>query len=217
VYYSLPGLLFTRAKVISLPVFLLHCVQYNATLRSVQRNRQEMNAIKRSRTLPLRPPFDDDDPLGSQVENERAATAQVEILGVHDEDTPTTLLTRTQYEINNERIALRLTSISGSDIDYVYSVLRQPSDDLLIEKFGCNIFWNKIKCFRNKKCYPNQRNKLFWLNDEVINFYMGLLQDLDKQLCKDDNRRLPSYFFNLFFMSKLLEGNKYNFNNVMRC
>lgn len=164
-------------------------------------------------TSPKQAPQATDELVGAASNNKHQAASG------EKEDTPTipTILTRSQYEIDNERIDLRLTSISGSDIDYVYSVLRQPSDDLLTEKFGCRIFWNKIKCFRNTNCYPNQRNESFWLNDEVINFYMGLLQDLDKQLCKDDKRRLPSYFFTIFFMSKLLEGNEYKYINVKRC
>ncbi|KAJ1448498.1 hypothetical protein M885DRAFT_538952, partial [Pelagophyceae sp. CCMP2097] len=41
-----------------------------------------------------------------------------------------------------------------------------------------------------------------WLVDEVINFYMALLQDRDKRRCKADATAKPCHFFNSFFIPK---------------
>jgi sentrin-specific protease 1 len=54
-----------------------------------------------------------------------------------------------------------------------------------------------------------------WLNDEVINFYMKLLQERDAALCASNTRRLTSHFFNSFFLPKIME-NFYTYNNVLR-
>ena len=94
----------------------------------------------------------------------------------------------------------------------ITATLCPPHDNtLLIEKYAIPITRKVISCFRPEK----------WLNDEVINFYMELLQERDFLLCKVASERgctrLPSHIFNLFFMSKLLENNIYAYQNVMRC
>lgn len=50
-----------------------------------------------------------------------------------------------------------------------------------------------------------------WLNDEVINFYMALLQDQNNNNNCDNN-----YYMNTFFYTKLTENNIYTYNNVRR-
>ena len=49
-----------------------------------------------------------------------------------------------------------------------------------------------------------------WLNDEVIN---AQLMDLYKR-AKERNMKI--HIFSTFFMSKLLEGEKYTYDNVRR-
>jgi Ulp1 family protease len=63
----------------------------------------------------------------------------------------------------------------------------------------------------------------FRLNDEIINFVMKMLQDLDEEICKLDTSRKSSHFFSSFFVSQLLQlqdmkGNrgKYNYAAVKR-
>ena len=54
-----------------------------------------------------------------------------------------------------------------------------------------------------------------WLNDEVINFHMNMLQERDGTLCAVSNSsRQPSHFFSIFFMNKLLEFGTYTYGNV---
>ncbi|KAL5852398.1 hypothetical protein ACOSQ3_007516 [Xanthoceras sorbifolium] len=53
-----------------------------------------------------------------------------------------------------------------------------------------------------------------WLNDEVINVYLGLLKEREK---REPQKFLKCHFFNTFFYNKLASGNKgYDFRAVKR-
>ena len=43
-----------------------------------------------------------------------------------------------------------------------------------------------------------------WLDDEVVNCYIALLQNRDEELCKIDSNRKQSHFFKSFFVTTLL-------------
>lgn len=54
-----------------------------------------------------------------------------------------------------------------------------------------------------------------WLNDEVINFYLGLLQEREKLAAKGGQPRV--HFHNTFFYKKLFSGSQsYDFKSVQR-
>ena len=54
-----------------------------------------------------------------------------------------------------------------------------------------------------------------WLNDEVVNFYMCMLQARDTNLCIKYSSRVASYFFNSFLVKKLLdEKDAYDYKSV---
>ena len=73
----------------------------------------------------------------------------------------------------NARVAERLEPLSDSDYREISSVLLgPPSDKLLIEKFNIDISVNKIKTLRDNS----------WLNDEMVNFYMKMLNDRETQV-----------------------------------
>jgi len=57
-----------------------------------------------------------------------------------------------------------------------------------------------------------------WLVDEVVNFYMALLQDRDDRHCKADPTARPCHFFNSFFVSKLMgtDAELYSYDGVRR-
>jgi hypothetical protein len=61
-----------------------------------------------------------------------------------------------------------------------------------------------------------------WLNDEIVNCYMNLLQAREDRLCGNDKTRKQSKFFGSFLVNKLMdcsEGEKkpqYNYKNVKR-
>jgi Ulp1 family protease len=81
-----------------------------------------------------------------------------------------------------------------------------PNETILIDKFSIDMTRYKLSCLR-----PGT-----WLNDEVVNFYMSMLQERDLQLVAQNVKRLSSHYFNSFFISKLLEQGKYSYNNVRR-
>ncbi len=55
-----------------------------------------------------------------------------------------------------------------------------------------------------------------WLNDEIINFYMEMLNERDAALVQAGLRTKRNHFFNSFFFSKLVDEGGYNYANVRR-
>ena len=51
---------------------------------------------------------------------------------------------------------------------------------------------------------------------QIINFYMCMLQERDDVLFAKYARRRPSYYFNSFFVDKLLQNGAYCYSNVKR-
>lgn len=102
----------------------------------------------------------------------------------------------------------RFIPLTGEEIDHVASVFLPPSSNqTLFEKFSIPMTRRLIQCLK-----PGT-----WLNDEVINFYMCMLQERDEALCKQFPNRRSSHFYNSFFISKLLDADgRYNYNNVKR-
>jgi sentrin-specific protease 1 len=107
-------------------------------------------------------------------------------------------------------VAARCANLNGEERAAVEELLKRSPNDhktVVIEKFNIDITVGKLLCLR--------RNT--WLNDEVVNFYMAMLQERDARLCSaSDGTRLPSHYFNSFFMTKLLENGQYNYGQVKR-
>lgn len=106
-------------------------------------------------------------------------------------------------------LAGREAILSEEDRLKLKSLLRPNSSDrtVVIDKFNIDITISKLSCL----C-PHS-----WLNDEIVNFYMCMLQERDTKLCAESNgQRRPSHYFNSFFMSKLLENGQYNYAFVRR-
>ena len=56
-----------------------------------------------------------------------------------------------------------------------------------------------------------------WLNDQVINYRIGLLQERENKQCELDPSRRYSLFMNTFFFAKLFGDSKtYNYDAVRR-
>jgi sentrin-specific protease 1 len=107
-------------------------------------------------------------------------------------------------------VAARCANLSGEERAAVEKLLTGSPNDhktVVVDKFNIDITVGKLVCLR--------RNT--WLNDEVVNFYMAMLQERDARLCSaSDGTRLPSHYFNSFFMTKLLENGQYNYGQVKR-
>ena len=96
----------------------------------------------------------------------------------------------------------------------IEDVLEGPETDEII------IFKYNIPMTRKHLCTLKDRT---WLNDEIINFYVGLLTDRDEEL-NNHSRQDPSlpsnyqksYFATTFFFEKLLAQGIYTYGNVAR-
>ena len=81
----------------------------------------------------------------------------------------------------------------------------RASEVVVIHKFAISMTKAKLQCLKNNT----------WLNDEVISFYMLMLQARNQQSCAADPQKIKSHFFNSFFMERLLvTDKKYTYNNV---
>ena len=79
--------------------------------------------------------------------------------------------------------------------------------EIIIDKFNINMTQVKLSCLKEGT----------WLNDEVINFYMCMLQERDDKLFQSNKgKRLSSHYFNSYFMDKLYRNGAYNFKLVKR-
>jgi len=95
---------------------------------------------------------------------------------------------------------LNLANQANLNIDNFNTVLNYPHPELLLKtKFNIPITLDKLRCLAAPR----------WLNDEVINFYMCMLQERDNSLCEQNPLRLNSHYFSTFFMNKLL-GERHN-------
>ena len=57
---------------------------------------------------------------------------------------------------------------------------------------------------RNLGCLRDQN----WLNSEVMNFYIGLIMERDKESCAIDSVRKPCYAFTTFLMAFLMPNSR---------
>ena len=89
----------------------------------------------------------------------------------------------------------------------VEALLRFPSsDEIIIDKFRVS--------FKHRDLL--RLSPGVWLNDEVINFYMKLCEERERELSKIAERR-PNLFLNTFFYSKLIDyGRGFKYSNVRK-
>jgi Ulp1 family protease len=125
-----------------------------------------------------------------------------------DETTDVTLHINTsegdQIPNNSNIPSLRNIHLTETKRMELTELLNRPeTNDVLIDKFNIDMTVAKITCLRPET----------WLNDEVINFYLSMLQS-DLNQCAVGQGKI--YSFNTFFMVQLRQNNKYNFANVAR-
>ncbi len=113
-------------------------------------------------------------------------------------------------ELDDEaKVLARLRPLTAEEDALVTETLKPPWDEqVLVERFGTTMTRRLIRGLE-----PGT-----WLNDEIINYYSGMLQKRDNRLCrKSGSTRRSSHFFNVFFMSTLLKGGEYSYARVCRC
>ena len=127
------------------------------------------------------------------------------------ESTKTELFNETAVQSNERATVVDLTRSSSITIE---DVLEGPeTDEVIIHKYN-------IPMTRKDLC---KLKVGVWVNDEIINFYVGLLRDRDEELfCRSrQDPSLPSnyqksYFATTFFFEKLLVQGIYTYANVAR-
>ena len=85
----------------------------------------------------------------------------------------------------------------------------RPSQEVVIDKFNLQMTYHTLECLGHAGPIEN----------DIIDFYMCLLQDRDKKLTElsSNYNRRSSHFFNCYFIMCLLPPNLgYNYNNVRR-
>ena len=114
-----------------------------------------------------------------------------------------------------QQIAIRREELNLDEGARLQAFLNSPNKgQVVIEKFSIDMTVDKLSCLCNRT----------WLNDEVLNFYMCLLQarsDRHVQCSKEDPSYRPfqtrsSHYFNSFFMAKVLETGIYQYASVKR-
>lgn len=101
----------------------------------------------------------------------------------------------------------RLEALTDAETERVNAALLPPHDEtILVSKFNTSISRRLIHCLIS----PN------WLNDEIVNFSMCMLQERDDQLCTTNKNRRSSHYFSSFFISKLFLSGNYEYENVKR-
>ena len=108
------------------------------------------------------------------------------------------------------RIAQRLAPLAAQDARAVRAAwaMRGEAAEVLRSRFNIDLDRNCFRCLRNGE----------WLNDEVINFYLGMLQersDAEVMAAPGGAAKRRVWFANTFFLTKLRE-NGYCYANVQR-
>ncbi|KAK1938523.1 ulp1 protease family, C-terminal catalytic domain containing protein [Babesia divergens] len=99
----------------------------------------------------------------------------------------------------------------GNASDAIKLVRQGDSSRVLVERFGIKMTPNHLSCLDG----PN------WLNDEVINFFIGMVQERNDFLIEQSVEKVPKCFcFNTFFFNMLSGGDdpktNYNYRAVSR-
>jgi sentrin-specific protease 1 len=111
-------------------------------------------------------------------------------------------------------IRLRHAPLPSDEETNAAKIVNGPqTQDVIAETPNCTIRINSYSLTRKDiACLRPD----IWLNDEVVNFYMWMLDERDRLLCMENSYRRRSHFFNSFFMAKLGFGKNINTENVKR-
>jgi Ulp1 family protease len=98
----------------------------------------------------------------------------------------------------------RFAPLSLREETVIENKLVDSEYNVLIEKFNIPMTRQTIM-----EIYENQ-----WLSDDVVDFYMKMLNEHDMEMCMYDKTRRSSHYYSCYFMTLLLPPNGYNYNNV---
>eukprot|EP01083_Nonionella_stella_P274581 932134_1 len=111
-----------------------------------------------------------------------------------------------QASVSNIR-DLKLRELDDEDEELIGEVFDLSPNEVVVTPQGSNIEVN----VRDLQTLEEGQ----WLNEEVMNFYMALLQDRNLKRIKDNPKHICVLFMNTFFFTKL-SSNSYNYKAVKR-
>jgi Ulp1 family protease len=98
-------------------------------------------------------------------------------------------------------------SLTAEEKERIQNSYKGRSDEIVVTAF-------RTEFLRKDLCTLKGTT---WLNDEVVNMWMNLLQQRDDEAVKASNgTKAGSHYFSSFFLAKLLEKGTYTFANVKR-
>lgn len=134
------------------------------------------------------------------------------IIVKNDEDALIEALEKVRIEkkkhtkVDDEKI--RFYKCNEDENEKALNILNEKNESkVLIDKFNVPLLYSQIKCLESK-C---------WLNDEVINFYLSMVQEYNENnRKKEGTSSLPKiYIFSTFFYHSL-SSDGYNYKRVQR-
>ena len=167
-----------------------------------------MSCCKSSRIESLEKAQADKDNALSQ---EILACEFVSVVSPVDVDGDSLTLPGLPLDVLSHQSALRLR-VPSSEIkvlkDYLATVPTSPdSEKVVIRKFAIDMTVKKLLCLREKT----------WLNDEVVNFYMELLQERSgPRPSSKSHKPIKTFFFSSFMYAKLVEKSEYDYSRVAK-
>lgn len=116
--------------------------------------------------------------------------------------------TATDQEVIVERIASLAIEEDTEIIALLasYNTKKAKKSSMVIDKFNIDMTVEKYAVLHSTR----------WLNDEIISFFVCMMQELDNWQCSIDKSRRPSYFWSSFFRTNLREAGKYSYHRVKR-
>jgi len=107
----------------------------------------------------------------------------------------------------------KLAPLNEQEEEEAETLMYPTTNKLVADRFNTELMTSHLTCLRDGE----------WLNDEVINFYMGLLNERSKRLLSAPVegfghaiQALKCHHFTTFFYTKLNDRGKYNYRGVQR-
>merc|ERR1719204_2112085 len=115
-----------------------------------------------------------------------------------------------QKENEDPRLAAKFRPLTVEELDLIDETFAKHDRAVVAQKYNQDIKVSDIKCLK-----PG-----IWLNDEVMNFYMGLLQDrcnMNRESADfPQDNKINALFMNTCFFHKLHNDGNYKYKNVKR-
>jgi len=101
-----------------------------------------------------------------------------------------------------------LDELTGDEQSRVTAARSAPRTVVLVSRFNIDVTGADASRLRQNA----RHSESLWLNDEIINFYSGLLAERDAEVCRRTPGLASSHFVSTYFINKLLGDRHDSFN-----